>query len=104
MANKDNGKGQWKDVGSGFDDWGEGLGCLVDLVGCGLGCMVPTLLFLVVAIFGVGATKKPVQRFGTQIVARVQRMRLKFLRNALTPAPLSLPKRKERGKTKLVMV
>ncbi|MEI8281811.1 MAG: hypothetical protein WCG75_05350 [Armatimonadota bacterium] len=55
------------------DSFWDGIGCLLDLAF--LGCVVPTVLFVVVVGFGAGVAKKPVQRFGTQIVARVQRMR-----------------------------
>ena len=51
----------------------EGVGCLIELAF--VGCMVPTVLFIVVVGFGAGVAKKPMQRFGTQMVTRVQRMR-----------------------------
>ena len=60
---------RWYESNSFWD----GIGCLLDLAF--LGCMVPTVLFVVVVGFGAGVAKKPVQRFGTQMVARVQRMR-----------------------------
>ena len=80
MAKRKDGKEEWREPGSGLSGCGEGLSCLVELVGCGLGCMVPTMVLLMIIGLGVSSKAKPVQRFGANMVARIQGMRQKSIR------------------------
>ena len=75
MAKKND--GQWKEPGSGFDGCGwEAGGCLLDILLTGIRCGVPTLLF-VACIVGVGGKTNPVKRIGVQMIARVQKLRIR---------------------------
>ena len=80
MAKRNDGKEQRREPGSGLSGCGESLGCLIELVGCGLGCIVPTMVLLMIIGLGVGSIAKPVQRFGANMVARIQGMRQKSIR------------------------
>ena len=90
MANNNNGKKDWRDVGSGIDGCADGLGCLLDLIGCGLGCIVPTMVMAILLVGGISWKAKPMKRFGTQIAAKIQRFRLRPIKGIhLTAKPRS---------------
>ncbi|MEI7986203.1 MAG: hypothetical protein WCI55_11305 [Armatimonadota bacterium] len=51
--------------------------CLIELLLAGIGCIVPTMGMAILLVGGISWKAKPMKRFGTQIVAKIQRLRLR---------------------------